>query len=290
MVISCRRCGEWRRVKLFRCDKCLLAQYCSRACQREDWRIHKPSCSSNWDPSTSHALVEALIEASASAELEAIKYLVSTLGADPEHVLLAGPNVYVFPLGAAAQKGHPSSIRTLLDLGVACNQTAGPLRTSALYIASAEGQVAVIDLLISRGANVDHARSDGATAASVAAQEGNVEALSRLLIQGASANTSNREGVTPMYLAAQNGHASSLQSLIANGGAVDQATLHGETPLMAAVEAGHESIVGLLLSNGCNAQLKDDLGRTALDLAITHKYPSVEAILQAHINRQRASV
>jgi ankyrin repeat protein len=42
--ISCRRCGASRSTGMLRCSKCRLVRYCSRQCQRADWKQHKSGC------------------------------------------------------------------------------------------------------------------------------------------------------------------------------------------------------------------------------------------------------
>lgn len=40
---ACGRCGT-REAPLFCCKTCKLAHYCSRECQRADWKVHKSQC------------------------------------------------------------------------------------------------------------------------------------------------------------------------------------------------------------------------------------------------------
>jgi len=46
---ACKTCGVYnmpghRKIKLFRCARCLEPCYCSKACQTVDWSSHKPQC------------------------------------------------------------------------------------------------------------------------------------------------------------------------------------------------------------------------------------------------------
>ena len=39
----CAKCGAIG--EMFRCSRCRKAMYCSKDCQRNHWKIHKPTCS-----------------------------------------------------------------------------------------------------------------------------------------------------------------------------------------------------------------------------------------------------
>ena len=43
-----------------------------------------------------------------------------------------------------------------------------------------------------------------------------------------------------------------------------------------------------MASYGADVHLKDNNGRTALDMAIRYKHPTIEAVLRAHISRLEA--
>ena len=43
----CGGCGIWQshtEVKLDRCSVCRLVYYCSKECQKQDWKAHKQCC------------------------------------------------------------------------------------------------------------------------------------------------------------------------------------------------------------------------------------------------------
>lgn len=42
---ECENCGKLReQTKLFKCGGCKMSSYCSAACQKAHWKIHKPKC------------------------------------------------------------------------------------------------------------------------------------------------------------------------------------------------------------------------------------------------------
>eukprot|EP00033_Pygsuia_biforma_P002520 GCRY01002791.1.p1 GENE.GCRY01002791.1~~GCRY01002791.1.p1 ORF type:complete len:120 (-),score=11.00 GCRY01002791.1:69-392(-) len=43
---SCEVCGKTE--DLLSCARCRLVQYCSRECQKKDWKQHKPQCMANF--------------------------------------------------------------------------------------------------------------------------------------------------------------------------------------------------------------------------------------------------
>ncbi len=40
---SCKACGE-ENAKMYKCSVCLVTRYCSRECQKFDWKVHKLAC------------------------------------------------------------------------------------------------------------------------------------------------------------------------------------------------------------------------------------------------------
>lgn len=43
----CHYCWKLAEKKLSRCSKCQVVKYCSRTCQRNDWKTHKLECASH---------------------------------------------------------------------------------------------------------------------------------------------------------------------------------------------------------------------------------------------------
>jgi len=141
-------------------------------------------------------------------------------------------------LRLAACDGDIRKVENLLDRGANVNAT-GVLGSSALTSAEAckrddtPSRVQLIELLIAKGAAVDHQNDDGATALMYAAGNGDTEAVNALLRNGATVNAADKEG---------------------------------ETALMkAAASSCTEETVGALLSAGADLNARDHKGRNALD-------------------------
>ena len=141
-------------------------------------------------------------------------------------------------LMSAACDGDIKKATNLLELGVDVNATDG-MSNSALTLAEGckrDGtptRVQLVELLIAKGAEVNHRESDGRTALMYAAENGDTQAVNALLRSGASVNLADNEG---------------------------------ETALMkAAASSCTEETVRALLSAGADLNARDHKGRNALD-------------------------
>jgi len=141
-------------------------------------------------------------------------------------------------LMSAACDGDIKKATNLLELGVDVNATDG-MSNSALTLAEGckrDGtptRVQLVELLIAKGAEVNHRESDGRTALMYAAENGDTQAVNALLRSGASVNLADNEG---------------------------------ETALMkAAASSCTEETVAALLSAGADLNVRDHKGRNALD-------------------------
>jgi hypothetical protein len=102
---------------------------------------------------------------------------------------------------------------------------------SALMLAALKGELALCQLLIKKGADV------------------------------------NKPGWAPLHYAATNGHLEVMNLLLEENAYIDAASPNGTTPLMMAAHYGTESAVKLLLEAGADPLLKNTQGLSALDFA-----------------------
>jgi len=161
------------------------------------------------------------------------------------------------------------------------------------FIVSAAGRPAIIDAvrkgdrealraLLQKGANVNEAEADGATALHWASYRDDVQSADALLKAGAKINTANDLGATALWAAAQNGSEAMVKRLLDAGANPNLALVSGETPLMVASRTGSAGVPELLIAKGANLNATGTRNQTALMWAVAQKHPEVVNVLLAH--------
>ncbi|KAI0294462.1 ankyrin repeat-containing domain protein [Multifurca ochricompacta] len=145
--------------------------------------------------------------------------------------------------------GHYDIVMTLLDNG-ASPRIEGPGRRTALYSAAENGHLRVVELLLGR-------RSPPTT----------------FFMRQHS----------PLGQALRNRHLRVAQLLLQNGARVDAQNGNGETILHQASNGGYDlESVQMLLDNHANTGLKDNQGRTALEIARESGQEEIVQLLLGH--------
>ena len=115
-----------------------------------------------------------------------------------------------------------------------------------------------------------------------AAMAGNNDALQALIASGGDINWKRpASGWTPLMIAAGNGHLPCVETLLAAGVQVDATDLTQWTALHYAAGGNRPNIVRRLLASGANKAMKDNDGKTALDLARWERHAAVIALLDS---------
>ena len=124
-----------------------------------------------------------------------------------------------------------------------------------LMAAAEAGDVAAVQQLVEKGANVDtRIRGDG-TALIIAARHGQLPMVEQLLQLGADVDKPSRGDGNPLIAAAVSGHDDVIQRLLAAGAEVDAVVAGDETPLINAARQGHLDIVKRLVAHGADVNL-----------------------------------
>ena len=172
------------------------------------------------------------------------------------------------PLIFAATANRPAAAKALLELGAKVNAPS-PMG-SALTMAETEGNEALAQLLLERGAAPEADRRDGIQPLMLAAWHGQVEVTRKLLDKGARVNAKNNDGATALAYAARGGSAPTIRLLLERGAAVDAADSRGWTPLMYAAANGHATAANVLLAKGAKCGAREKQGRTPLLLSAAY--------------------
>ena len=156
------------------------------------------------------------------------------------------------------------AVNRLLQRGFDPNTT-GPTGMVALHMAIMERSFSVAETLIqARGIQLDKRNMNDETPLMLAALRGHIELCSLLLAKGADVN---KPGWTALHYAASGEQTEILKMLLDHSAYIDAEAPSGNTPLMMAVMYGPESNITVLLEAGADPTLKNNAGRTALDLA-----------------------
>ncbi|KAM3174258.1 hypothetical protein ACTXT7_010901 [Hymenolepis weldensis] len=118
---------------------------------------------------------------------------------------------------------------------------------NALHLASKEGHLPVVRLLLDHHASIDAKTNRGNTALHIASLAGRFEIIKLLVERKADINARSQNGFTPLYMAAQENHLNIVEYLLNNGADQALATDDGFTPLAVALQLCHDGVVSLLL-------------------------------------------
>ena len=116
----------------------------------------------------------------------------------------------------SARDGNISDVKKHLDDGVH-KDSQNEEGYTALIFASANGQKAVCELLITRGCNVDMQTKDGRTALIWASGNGHEAVCELLITGGCNVDMQNKDGDTALILASYHGRIPIVISLIEAG-------------------------------------------------------------------------
>eukprot|EP00439_Symbiodinium_sp_Y106_P023855 s1984_g2.t3 len=167
------------------------------------------------------------------------------------------------PLRLASCNGHVEIVRLLLEAG-ADKDLADNDGYTPLISASSRGHVEIARLLLEAGANKDMATSDGATALMFASGRGDVEVARLLLQAGADPDLGDDDGDTPLMIASSDGHVDIARLLLEAGANTDMTNNEGIVPLMAATKKRDVEVARLLLEANADKDLADHNGKTPL--------------------------
>ena len=169
-------------------------------------------------------------------------------------------------LSEASANGHLAVVEVLLAHGADVHAN----DDLALSLASLYGEVAIVEVLLAHGADV-HAADD--VALRDASRYGRAAVVEVLLAHGADVHALNDAALVN---ATYNGHLAIVEALLAHGANVHAA---GDKALVNASLEGHLAVVEVLLAHGADVHARDD---AALRFASANGRLAVVEVLLAH--------
>lgn len=123
-------------------------------------------------------------------------------------------------------------------------------RASLLTEASCCRHTDIVELLVTRGADVNWHGWGLATALHDLAEYDDGKTMRLLILKGADVNAEDAMRRTPLHDAAEAGNRRAVELLLANGADINARDKYGKAALDHAVETGHSSIADLLRDHG----------------------------------------
>ena len=137
----------------------------------------------------------------------------------------------------------------------------------ALIISAIKGDAAMVQTLLSKGADAN-ARDEWAnTVLAWAVMSDHLDCAAALLEKGADVNIKSFRELAPLHLATNNRNMQMVKLLLANGADVNAKDNYQWTALMNAIYLGSIELVDILLKSGADVNAKNYAGRSSLFIA-----------------------
>ncbi|XP_071082120.1 uncharacterized protein [Haliotis cracherodii] len=178
-------------------------------------------------------------------------------------------------LHAACQGGNKAIVQHLVSPSNI--NTRGRNGYTPIMIAALKGHQSVLDLLVSKQADLTLVNNDGDSLLHAACEGGN-KAIVQHLVSPSNINTRGRKGYTPIMITAVCGHQSVFDLLVSKQADLTLVNNDGDSLLHAACEGGNKAIVQHLVSP-TNINTRGQNGYTPIMIAAVCGHQSVFDLL-----------
>jgi ankyrin repeat protein len=161
------------------------------------------------------------------------------------------------------------------------NAVSNAAREEMFCSAAFSGNLNIVRSLIQEGVNLDAADAESWTALINAASQGRLDIAQFLLASGANVNATSHCGTTALSISALSGYADIMKLLIAAGANLDMQKIEdGWTPLMGTLTFNQVETAQTLLEAGADPNIRNNDGKTALDLALADGKMAIAQLLR----------
>jgi ankyrin repeat protein len=197
-----------------------------------------------------------------------ITHALLDAGANLNHVDNKNVSCFIY---ACASAERVSILELLIQRGAKIDH---PVNSSALLIASHMNVLPAIKILLNKNISVLTKDSNGFDCIRAAVQKGHIDALQTLLEAKIDPNSKDKLGITSLMFASKNNNIEILNILLSHSADPNLKDINGNTALNHAVKEGHIDAVTILLKHGADSKIKNNVGQNALDIRYRTIYPN----------------
>lgn len=184
------------------------------------------------------------------------------------------------PLILATRDGKMDIIQLLLEAGASTENRQGVgAHTAFTYLLWSLKGFQIAQVLINHKANINTLNIHGRTSLHESAREGRLDIVEFLLNAGADIDQQDKAGSTALIHSAYCRQVAVMEKLIAYGPSVNLQNDDGNTALHFAVFADSEEITSLLLRNGAEPLIVNKIGLNTMGLAQKHGRTAILVLL-----------
>lgn len=172
-------------------------------------------------------------------------------------------------------------LRMSLALAMGILTSASPVFAQSLIGATFKGDLSQVRTLLDQGADVNGRDNQGVTPLHYAAQQGHNEIVELLISRGADVNLGTlKGGHAPIHLACSQGQLEAVQLLTKHGADVTKVNQNGDTPLHVAAVDNQPAIATFLLDQKASINAINRAGLTPMKVALARNYPEFLEVLR----------
>ena len=179
--------------------------------------------------------------------------------------------------GLTLELGDLGQVRKWLDQGLPPDYEADQVGTG-LMVGAREGNIALMELMLARGANIEAVNNRGEQALLLAAWKGQLAAVKWLVEHGARVNREPLQW-TALHYAVFAGHKEVADYLMDQGAEVNARSPNGSSVLMMAAYEGKDQLAVRLMERGADPKIQNENGHTALDWAMKYDHTKVARVI-----------
>lgn len=189
--------------------------------------------------------------------------------------------LHVNPMAMAAILGQASIMDVLMSREADINAGIGDEKQTCLHLAVISGWEATVNLVLSKGADVNRQDNDGWTALHFASNNGHLNMVSRLLKADADTSLRTNDQRTAFHLACLRDHLEVLKQLWDRGPRtqIHDEDANSDQPLHLAASGDSHTVVPWLLEKGAKIENQGKWGWTPFQVSCAHGSVQVAEVL-----------